>query len=393
MLGTKVPLIGEARAAQRSEAANHAATPAQSAKDDASQASRPLEGRVKLYIKAIPPRRDEAGHQLGRPIIQVHVRYKNPKAREVLFVWQLDKGASIPEKRPPGTLLAKSAARLTTPMQRQGDVFVTDLETEDQTRLDYAFKIVRTIDGQPAKIWDVDQTTKKAFVKKLTVVGADEVVDSGVAGSAEADAVKADATVAAGSRESAPAEIARSDSPVSTQPPRAPAAASSELYTKAIIPSRTANVTMPTIQFQVRRRDTMASEIVLVWGLNKWAAAPDNLPPGTYLTYNRSHMNTPMKRQGDLFVFDYEVPENTRLDYFFITTRNAAGEKVEIWTHDTGGQPYTAMLSVDKADEVVDLRAVWPTRAYILLAISVSVSAFFVGRLAWYLWRAPTGAT
>ncbi len=105
-----------------------------------------------------------------------------------------------------------------------------------------------------------------------------------------------------------------------------------ELFVRAIRDYQESGAMKPLVmQFQVRYRNPYAAEVTLVWGLNKFALAPANMPPGTTLTYNRSHMNTPMKREGDLFTVDYEVAENTRLDYAFIITKTAKGETVEHW--------------------------------------------------------------
>jgi hypothetical protein len=308
-------------------------------------------------------------------MIQFKVRYHNPAASEVNLVWGVNDFHVVPKNLPPGTFLTFNDSHMNTPMKREDGVFFMEFEVEENTRFDCAFTITRTATGDAVEIWRGKNSKGAYYTKVLTRAKADEV-----------ETLTDDAWSQRQPKIS-PQQNVSADSTSTTK-------SSTDLSTKAIVPPHGDIANKPMIQFQVRRHDPAAGEIVLVWGLNNWSIAPLNLPPGTFLTYNRTHMNTPMKRQGDLFVFDYVVPVNTRLDYAFITTRTAAGQDVNIWAQDDAtGQPYTAMLTIDDADDVVDLGAVWPTRAYILLAISVSVSAFFVGRLAWHVWRGPTGAT
>jgi hypothetical protein len=314
---------------------------------------------AKLRTRALLPPQTSGETKLA--IIQFQVQYHNPAASEVNLIWGLNEFRLVPTNLPPGTFLTLNDSHMNTPMKLENGVFSMEFEVEENTRFDCAFTITRTATGDAVEIWRGKNSKGEYYTKVLTRDNADEVETL---------------TDDAWSQRTSASEV------------------STDLYTKAIVPPRGDFANKPKIQFQVRRRDPAAGEIVLVWGLNNWAAAPHNLPPGTFLTYNGTHMNTPMKRQGDLFVFDYEVPENTRLDYAFITTRTAAGQDANIWAQDdTTGQPYTETLTIDGADEILDLGAVWPTRAYVLLAISVSVSVFFVGRLAWHVWRGPTGPT
>ena len=131
--------------------------------------------------------------------------------------------------------------------------------------------------------------------------------------------------------------------------------AQSRVRTKAIVhPISISKSEKPIIRFQVLYRNPAASEVRIVWGLQNFTRVPVNLPSETFLTEKGSHMNTPMKRVGDDFVFEFEVEENTRLDYAFTVTRTTAGENVELWKGaNSSGDYYSTILTVADADEKV----------------------------------------
>ena len=72
------------------------------------------------------------------------------------------------------------------------------------------------------------------------------------------------------------------------------------------------------------------------------------------MTFNNSHINTPMTRMGDEFIFKFEVEDDTRFDYGFTITRTAAGKRVDIWEGaNSAGEYFTKNLSTANADETV----------------------------------------
>jgi hypothetical protein len=72
----------------------------------------------------------------------LEVRYHLPEADAVSLVW---------EAAPPPDV--EQAARVVTPMARQGDVFVATVRGPPGATLDYAFRITR-VHGAPVEIWD-----------------------------------------------------------------------------------------------------------------------------------------------------------------------------------------------------------------------------------------------
>ena len=121
----------------------------------------------------------------------------------------------------------------------------------------------------------------------------------------------------------------------------------SELHTRARQPSSPgADQEQDAIEVEVRYRNPIASDVLLVWGLDKFTRLPSRLPADTFLTYNGSHLNTPMQRDGEVFVAQLEVEAHARLDYAFKVKRTATGASVDLWRGaNSEGEYYTANLS------------------------------------------------
>ena len=129
----------------------------------------------------------------------------------------------------------------------------------------------------------------------------------------------------------------------------------SKLHTKAILPPATAGESgQGVIQFQVRYHNPLASRVCLVWGVDKFTRIPPKLPAGSFLTLNDSHINTYMKRDGNDFVFDFELDENRQLDYAFNVIDDSDGNNVNLWrgANSEGGY-YSTTLTAATADEKV----------------------------------------
>lgn len=158
----------------------------------------------------------------------------------------------------------------------------------------------------------------------------------------------------------------------------------SECHTTAVLPHRSNANKKTTIQVHIRFHDPQAREVVLVWGLDGFKPAPEKLPPNTFLTYNRSHMNTTMNYDGDVFALDLEIPNDTRFDYGFTVVRDANDKEVKIWRGGRNQGYHTMMLTTANASEVIKRPSILVVRDYVLIAASVGVAAFFMVRLAWY---------
>ena len=100
----------------------------------------------------------------------------------------------------------------------------------------------------------------------------------------------------------------------------------SNLSTRAIVPSGPgADARQAVIEIEVRYRNPGASDVLLVWGLDNFTRVPACLPSETFLTHNGSHLNTPMQRDGNVFVARFDVEPDTRLDFAFTIRRTSAG--------------------------------------------------------------------
>ena len=254
----------------------------------------------------------------------------------------------------------------------EGDVFVSRLEIEANARLDYAFKVKRTSDGQAVELWKGANSAGDYYTKNLTVANADESVPD-----PRADVSPKSAT----GDEGGPAhDLASARTEDGSQPPLASGSTSGEsieVFTKAVwSAARAYQRKERVIQVQVRYRNADAGKVLLVWGLNNYALVPKALPPETFLTYKDTHINTPMTRQGDLFVVDFEVKPDTRLHYAFLITETSNGEPAQIWRIDkNSGKEHTEILTVAGAQEVVDQDSVISRRGSWNLAITIGVSA------------------
>ena len=314
-----------------------------------------------LHTRAIQPSGADADREPA--VIEVQVRYRNSAASEMRLVWGLDQFTRVPPRLPPETFLTFNDSHINTPMQRDGDIFVARFEVEADARLDYAFTVTRTADGEEVELWKGADGTGGYFTANLSVANANEKVTKPASENTM--------------RHKGPA----GEEPV---PPgrgeEAPAAEAVEVFTKAVwSSSRAYQRKERMIQVQVRYRNSGASEVLLIWGLNNFALVPKDLPPETFLTFKGSHINTPMTRQGDLFVVDFQAKPDARLDYAFEITRTSDGEPAKIWRGDqASGKEYTELLSVAGAKEIVDQDSVVSNRGSWNLRITVGVCALIV---------------
>ena len=80
----------------------------------------------------------------------VQVRYRDPSASQVVLVWGLNDFTSVPAKLPDETFLTYHGSHINTRMQRDGDVFVAELEVAANSKLEYGFTVTRTSVGGKA---------------------------------------------------------------------------------------------------------------------------------------------------------------------------------------------------------------------------------------------------
>jgi hypothetical protein len=144
------------------------------------------------------------------------------------------------------------------------------------------------------------------------------------------------------------------------------------------------NLTLALVSQEIRYRMPEAGEVHLIWGLNGWHVAPEELrPAGTEVKNNVMH--TPMVRQGDTFVAQVGVPAGTTIDYGLqITERRGLFDIVyPIW--DGNYQEIPPGNSVTEVEAAVTLaRDLWDVldkRLYFLAGVGALLctwlAAFF----------------
>jgi hypothetical protein len=110
------------------------------------------------------------------------------------------------------------------------------------------------------------------------------------------------------------------------------------------------DLTLALVGQEIRYRMPEAGEVHLVWGLNGWHVAPEELrPTGTEVKKNVMH--TPMVREGDTFVANLRVPAGTTINYCFLSTRRGLFDVVYP-VCDSGDQGDQMVVSDDGIMEV-----------------------------------------
>jgi hypothetical protein len=166
-----------------------------------------------------------------------------------------------------------------TPMARDGDSFVAQVQVFAGTTINYGFLTTKTGDGESVRVWDSNNDYNS------------------IAGQGSG-AIKVD----------------------------------SDLTRAADHLSATIAGT-PLVTQEIRHQFPEASEVFLVWGINGWGlVAEEQRPDGTKIK-NRV-MHTPMDREGDAFVAKVRVPAGTTIDYGFLITKTRDEETVQIWESD-----------------------------------------------------------
>jgi 4-amino-4-deoxy-L-arabinose transferase-like glycosyltransferase len=230
------------------------------------------------------------------PPVTQEIRYHMPEAGEVFLIWGVNGWAVVPEEnRPAGTVVKDRVMH--TPMAREGDTFVAQVQVPSGTTVDYGFLITKTYDGAAVYVWEADGDQDYH-----TVAAQDGVVE-----------VQTTLTLAQG---------------------RPPAGATDAL---------------PVTQ-EIRYHMPEAGEVFLIWGINGWAVVPEeNRPAGTMV--KDLVMHTPMVHEGDTFVARVHVPAGTTVDYGFLITKKRDGTAVHVWEAD-GEQDYHTAVTQDSVIEV-----------------------------------------
>jgi hypothetical protein len=225
------------------------------------------------------------------PLVTLEIRYHMPEAGEVFLIWGINGWNVVPEEnRPAGTAVKDRVMH--TPMAREGDTFVAQVQVPSGTTIDYGFLTTKTYDGAAVYLWEADGDQDYHIV-----VTQDGIVE-----------VQTTLTLA-------------QDQP----------------------PAGTAD-TLPVIQ-EIRYHMPEAGEVFLIWGIDGWCIVPEeDRPAGTVV--KKAVMHTPMVHTGDAFIAQVQVPAGATLDYGFLITKKRNGAAVYVWEAD-GDQDYHITATQD----------------------------------------------
>ena len=85
-----------------------------------------------------------------------------------------------------------------------------------------------------------------------------------------------------------------------------------------------------SVAIHIRYHAPGAGEVWLIWGLNGWKHAPQEIrPPGTVLKDNV--IQTPLAREGDVFSVVLQIPSKSLLDYGFYITKTDKDASTKLW--------------------------------------------------------------
>lgn len=343
-----------------------------------------------LAVVATPPCARSVTPAYAQPLATVQIRYYMPQASEVFLVWGINDWDTVPvQLRPPGTVLMEKA--LHTPMNREDNAFVIELQVPAGAMINYGFLITRAYTGQDVKEWETshggglqaiatDGLVIEARTKKKLELVSQEIQYSmpeagevflvwGVNGwkvvpdeqrpegteirnsvmhtpmARDGDAFLAQVQVFAGTTinygflttKSGNGESVRVwDSNKDYNSVASQESGTIEIdsdLTQAADPLSATTAGAPLVTEEIRHQFPEASEVFLVWGINGWGlVAEEQQPDGTKI--KNGVMHTPMDREGDAFVAIVQVPAGTTIDYGFLITETRDEETVHIWESD-----------------------------------------------------------
>jgi hypothetical protein len=214
------------------------------------------------------------------PLVTLEIRFELPDAGEVFLIWGIGGWLPAPEEqRPEGTIVENGVLR--TPMTREGETFVVRLELPPWTSVSYGFLVTKAANGAGVDAYETDGGHDfQAVVSQL------------------------DSVVTIESKLDLPAG----------QPPTG-------FPDSQLIPQ------------EIRYQMAEAGEVSLVWGINGWGLAPEDIrPAGTVV--EDAVMKTPMTKTGEGFVVTLEIPPGATIDFGFLITSNRNGAVVNTWEAD-----------------------------------------------------------
>ncbi|MFC1975503.1 ABC transporter permease [Chloroflexota bacterium] len=233
--------------------------------------------------------------------IITEIRYQLPEAGEVFLVWGLDGWNVAPnETRPAGTQVKDGVMH--TPMQRQGDTFVTKVQVPVEGTIDFGFLIAKTCSGATIHVWQANGDQDYH-----TTVTEDTIIEV-------------------------------SSTVVLPQDQIVGCIADKSLVSQEI------HYNLPE-----------AGKVFLVWGINdEWETVPVAIQLEGTIVKN-GLMYTPMARKEDSFIARIQAPAGANINYFFEIAKSRSGAALAVWDaqKDTGENHYT----IAEEESVIEIEA------------------------------------
>jgi len=224
-----------------------------------------------------------------------------PEANDVVLVWGVNGWKVVPEEVCLAETFVKNDVMYTL-MARSGDIFVAKIQVPLGSIIDYAFRIRQARNGVSVDVWDTNGDPEQDY----HTPAMSEVIE-----------IKASAAL--------------------LDKLRSASGASVDLVTQ-----------------EIRYYNTGAGEVFLVWGVNGWSTAPEEMrPAGTVVQGSDRYapMYTPMALTGDVFVAKLNVPAGTTIDYGFKISKKRTGAAVSVWDGN-GYEDYHTIATGNGAAEI-----------------------------------------
>lgn len=213
------------------------------------------------------------------PLVTQQLRYNNPGAAEMVFVWGINGWNLVsPEIRPGGTVIRDGVMH--SPMIREGNTFIATIQVPVGAKIDYGFLITQASNGVTNTVWEANGDQDFHLIAT-----EDKVVEIGTPLSPGQD--------------------------------------------QALISANN----MPPVTLKIRYHSPEAGEVFFLWGINGWNLVPVEIQP-PHTVVEDAVMRTPMTGQGDNFFTRIQVPFGATVDYGFLVTKKRSGAAIKVWEAD-----------------------------------------------------------
>lgn len=108
--------------------------------------------------------------------------------------------------------------------------------------------------------------------------------------------------------------------------------------------------TAPLVKREIRYHNAEAGAVALVWGLDSWQLAPEEIRPAgtTVLKSTSAVMQTPMTNEDGVFVIVVQAPAGSTIDYIFQISKTRSGVSIGAWdVGNTADRQYRTVADQD----------------------------------------------